>query len=370
MKITKITVYQADLPLVDGDYCWADGKSVSVYDSTVVAISTDSGVTGYGEVVPLGPNYLASYAAGVRAGLQELGPKLIGLDPTHLQALNATMDYELKGHPYVKSAVDMACWDILGKHSQLPVNTLLGGNFSPKGILLYRAIGQAAPEVMADMVTKYRSQGYTRFQLKLGGCPDTDILRILACRAVMAEGEVLIGDSNTGWSQHQALRVAAAVRGVDWYMEQPCPSYRECAVVRSHTDLPFVLDEVVDSVHSLLEVARDGTADVVNIKISKFGGLTRARQAVELCSSLGLAMTIEDTWGGDIVTAAILHLAHTAPPKLQFTATDFNSYNLASTGTITGGEKLEGGRMALPKGPGLGVEPHWETLGKPVFTIQ
>ena len=171
------------------------------------------------------------------------------------------------------------------------------------------------------MVTKYRSQvsyktrrsrtvfvqGYTRFQLKLGGCPDMDILRILACREVMAEGEVLVGDSNTGWSQHQALRVAAAVRGVDWYMEQPCPSYRECAVVRSHTDLPFVLDEVVDSVHSLLEVARDGTADVVNIKvpyllfssiarcsvqISKFGGLTRARQAVELCSSLGLAMTI------------------------------------------------------------------------------
>merc|ERR1712032_759054 len=127
----------------DGDYCWADGKSVSTYDSTVVAISTDVGITGYGEVVPLGPNYLPSYAPGVQTGLKELGPKLLGRDPTSLTTLNAFMDYELKGHPYVKSAIDMACWDILGKSAGLSVNTLLGGNFSPQGIKMYRAIGQS-----------------------------------------------------------------------------------------------------------------------------------------------------------------------------------------------------------------------------------
>jgi len=189
MKIVKIEVYQADLPLVDGDYCWADGKSVSCYDSTVVGVTTDSGVVGWGEVVPLGPNYLPSYAAGVRAGLRELGPKLLGRDPTALQALNAAMDYELKGHPYVKSAVDMACWDVLGKVAGMPVNTLLGGNFSPEGVMMYRAIGQASPDTMAAMVTKYRGQGYRRFQLKLGGDPDTDIARIRACREVMDAGE-------------------------------------------------------------------------------------------------------------------------------------------------------------------------------------
>ena len=69
----------------------------------------------YGEVVPLGPNYLPSYAAGVLCGLKELGPKLIGMDPRQLKVLNRFMDYELKGHPYVKSPIDMACWDILGK---------------------------------------------------------------------------------------------------------------------------------------------------------------------------------------------------------------------------------------------------------------
>ena len=69
----------------------------------------------YGEVVPLGPNYLPSYAAGVRSGIKELGPKLIGQDPTQVRVLNQFMDYHLKGHPYVKSPIDMACWDILGK---------------------------------------------------------------------------------------------------------------------------------------------------------------------------------------------------------------------------------------------------------------
>jgi L-alanine-DL-glutamate epimerase-like enolase superfamily enzyme len=66
--------------------------------------------------------------------------------------------------------------------------------------------------------------------------------------------------------------------------------------------------------------------DVVNLKISKFGGLTKVKQARDLCVSLGVAMTLEDSWGGDIVTAAIAHLAHSTPPGFQFTATDFNSY--------------------------------------------
>ena len=300
MKIATIAVYQTYLPLVDGSYAWADGKSVSEYDSTVVIITTDTGISGVGEAVPLGPNYLPSYAAGVRAGIRELGPRLLGEDPTQLTVLNHLMDYHLKGHPYVKTALDMACWDILGKVTGLPVNTLLGGNFNPEGIPLYRAISQGTPEAMAATVRKYKDQGYSRFQLKLGGDPDTDILRIKECRGQLEDRDILIGDSNTGWTSHQALRIALAIRDIDVYIEQPCPTYKECLIVRQHTDLPFVLDEVVNDLHSLLIAHQDGAADVVNIKISKFGGITKARQALELCSKLGLAATVEDTWGGDI----------------------------------------------------------------------
>ena len=115
MKISKISVFQVNLPLHEGSYNWAGGKSVKVFDSTVVRIETDEGIIGHGEVCPLGPVYLPAYAEGARAGIQVLAPALLGQDPTQLVKLNRHMDATLKGHPYVKSAIDMACWDILGR---------------------------------------------------------------------------------------------------------------------------------------------------------------------------------------------------------------------------------------------------------------
>src|SRR5947199_1029230 len=129
MRITRIAAWQVDLPLHEGSYKWSGGKSVEVFDSTVVAVETDAGLTGVGEVCPLGPAYLPAYAAGVRAGLAELAPHLLGEDPTQLARLNRRMDAALKGHPYVKSALDMACWDLLGQAAGLPVCTLLGGRY-------------------------------------------------------------------------------------------------------------------------------------------------------------------------------------------------------------------------------------------------
>src|SRR3954452_3121331 len=92
MRITRIRAYQVDLPLHEGSYKWSGGKSVTVFDSTVVAVETDAGVTGHGEVCPLGPFSLPAYAAGVRAGLAELGPHLLGANPLHLDQLNRQMD--------------------------------------------------------------------------------------------------------------------------------------------------------------------------------------------------------------------------------------------------------------------------------------
>ena len=109
MKIRRIQTFQVDLPLVEGSYRWSGGKSVDVFDSTVVRIETDEGITGHGEVCPLGPAYLPAYAEGARTGIAFLAPQLIGEDPCELLLLNQKMDECLKGHPYVKSAIDIAC---------------------------------------------------------------------------------------------------------------------------------------------------------------------------------------------------------------------------------------------------------------------
>ena len=365
-KITKVEAFQVDLPLREGIYKWSGGKSVAVFDSTVVAVHTDAGITGYGEVCPLGPAYLAAYAPGVRAGLAELAPSLIGLDPTALSAVNDRMDFGLRGHPYVKSAIDIACWDILGKLAGLPVVALLGGRYG-ESFPLYRAISQEDPAEMARKVSSYRSEGYTKFQLKVGGDPDSDIARIQEVARVLIDGNVLVADANTGWSQHQALRVVDAVRDIDVYVEQPCASYRECLTVRRNTHRPFILDEVIDSLAMVVEGINDQAMDVVNLKISKVGGLTKARQLRDLCVSLGIALTIEDSWGGDITTATIAHLAHSTPPNYLFSSTDFNSYVTVSI--ADGAPQRNGGFLAASTLPGLGIEPKWDVLGDPVLSV-
>jgi len=367
MKITRFRVYKVDLPLHEQTYKWSGGKSVSVFDSTIVAIDTDEGLTGWGECCPLGPVYLPSYAAGVRAGLQELAPQLIGENPLETSKLNRKMDVLLKGHPYVKSPIDMACWDLLGQHSGLPCCELLGGRYG-ESFHLYRAISQQDPEAMAANVAAYRAEGYQRFQLKVGGDPDTDIERIRAVRSILQPRDKLIADANTGWTQHEAIRVVRAVRDVDVYIEQPCATYEECLAVRRATDHPFVLDENVDGIEMLVRGKADLAMDVVNLKIAKFGGLTRLRLARDLCVSLGIAMTVEDTWGGDIVTAAIAHLAHSTPPEFLFTSTDFNSYVTVSI--ADGAPRKNNGRLAAPSTPGLGITPRMDVLGKPVMVVE
>ncbi len=367
MKIRRIFAHRVELPLVEGSYKWSGGKSVSVFDSTIVGVETDCGLIGYGEVCPLGPFYLPAYAEGVRAGLRELGPHLIGMDPCALMLLNHRMDAVLKGHLYVKSGIDVACWDILGKAAQLPVCTLLGGRFGER-VRLYRAISQQDPEEMAKNVQGYRGQGYSRFQLKVGGDPDTDIERIHAVRAMLKPTDRLIADANTGWTQHEAMRVVRAVQGVDVYIEQPCLTYEECLAVRRNSNHPFVLDENIDSLEMLLRGKTDLAMDVVNLKISKLGGLTKTKQARDLCVSMGIAMTLEDSWGSDITTAAIAHLAHSTPEEFRFTSTDFNSYVTVST--AEGAPQRQQGCMAASSDPGLGITPRREVLGKRVVEVE
>lgn len=382
VKITKILIYRVDLPLYEGSYKWSGGKSVSVFDATVVKVETNRGddVYGVGEQTPLGSFYLPAYPEGTRQGIQILAPHLIGKNPTRINELNDLMDKILKGHPYVKSALDMALWDIFGKMCGLPVCELLGGRYThpdhPHGYPLYRAISQQNAEEMATNVEKYVDQGYTKIQLKVGGDVGEDIRRIRAVRdsldfkanvnGLPASTYLLMCDANTGWLQHEALRVVNAVSDLqNTYIEQPCLTYRECSAVRQKCPLPFIIDESMDDISMLVRIISENAADCINLKISKVGGLTRARIIRDLAVSHGIPMNIEDTWGGDIVTAAISHLAHSTRPDCLLCSTDFNSYGPVNIAVTTARNK--DGRLAAPTTPGLGVEVLWEVLGAPLF---
>ena len=367
MKITQIDVFQVHYRLLDHKYSWSRGQSVEAFVSNIIRISTDEDITGFGEVCPLGSAYMEAYARGVPSGIAEVGPSLLGQDPLQLNKINSLMDHALSGHSYIKSPLDIACWDILGQATGVPVATMLGGR-CVEDYPLYRAISQRSAEGMDEDVARFREEGYRRFQMKVGGDPDDDIARIKSVLKIIQPGDVLVADANTGWIPRHAVRVVNAVAGDDLYIEQPCISLDECLIVRDHTNLPMVLDEVIKGVESLIKAWQQRAMDVVNIKISRVGGLTRAKQARDLCESFGIAMTLEDSWGGDITTATIAHLVGSTRPDFYFTSTDFNSYN--DLRLAEDAPRRDNGRLKVPTAPGLGIHVDEKALGEAVLTVK
>src|ERR1700733_5903322 len=139
MRVTGVSAFRLDQPFRDGPYICSGGRSALGFDSLVVRIDTDRGITGWGEMAPLGAFYDPAFAAGARSAFAELAPKLLGSDPAQLVALDRQMGCLLKGHPYAKAAIDRACWDALGKAADLPLAELLGGRFG-SSVNLYRSV--------------------------------------------------------------------------------------------------------------------------------------------------------------------------------------------------------------------------------------
>lgn len=366
MKISKIFVYQVDLPMKEGSYSWSN-QSFSAFDSTIVMVETECGLKGLGEACPLGPAYLPAYAEGVRCGIAQIAPGLIGENPIEIDKINHRMDKLLMGHPYVKSAIDMACWDLFGKAVDEPVYNLLGG-LQQDRVKLFKVISRQDADVMATKIREYQEQGFSQFQMKVGAGADADVERIMKVSAELKPGNVLAADANTGWRQHEAIRVVKAVKDVDIYIEQPCLSYEECLAVRRHTDHPMILDECMDSIHTLMRGFQDSAMDVVNLKINRIGGLTASRLFRDLCIKMGITMTIEDSWGGDIATAAIAHLAHSTPSEYHFQSSAFHEYT--NQEIASGGPVIKDGYMSVTDCPGLGVEANMDILGDAVFVFQ
>jgi L-alanine-DL-glutamate epimerase-like enolase superfamily enzyme len=221
---------------------------------------------------------------------------------------------------------------------------------------------------MARETAERREEGYRQFQLKVGGDPDEDVARINAVLGVTAPGDAVICDANTGWTMRGAARLARAIEGLDVYLEQPCKTYEECLFIRQRTTLPFVLDEVMVDVQALLRAYHDRAMEIINLKISRFGGLTRAKQVRDLCETLGISMTIEDAMGGDIVTASVAHLVGSTRPEYVFSTTCMNSW--VTDRFAAGAPEARNGRTWVPSGPGLGIEVDESWLGEPFFTAR
>lgn len=359
MRIVRVTCFRQWQPFADGPYVLSGGRSDDGFDSLLVRLVTDTGHEGWGEMAPLGTMYDPAFADGARAAAPLLAASLLGERPA---AVHRLLERSLKGHPYAKSAFDMAAWDLLGRAAGLPLHDLLGGA-DGEGTTLYRSIGKGAPEAMAQTARRYRERGYRRLQVKVGGDPQADIEGLRAVVAAVPDAE-LYCDANGGWQVGDARRFLAATAELDYVLEQPCATLRECLLVRAHAARPMVLDESISSVADAAAAAAGGI-DGITIKIARVGGVTPARVIRDTAVGLGMRVTVEDTGGADIDTAAMAHLSVSTPAHLRAHTVDFHHWVTVSNGT--GLPSTDGGLLRPPPGPGLGIEVDIAALDQPIL---
>ncbi|KAL4891534.1 enolase 2-phosphoglycerate dehydratase [Aspergillus ambiguus] len=364
LKIARIDVYQVDLPYAGGIYHLSGGRTYTTFDATVVRITTEDGIEGWGESTPFGSTYIASHALGVRAGIAEIAPKLIGLDPRRVDRINDAMDSALVGHEHAKAAIDVACWDIFGKSVGLPVCELLGGRTSIK-LPIISSIPVDSPEAMRQNVTRHRAVGYKGHSVKIAGEPVEDAARIAASLADKRPDEFFIVDANGGLSVEIALRMLRLLPdGLDFVLEAPCPTWRECISLRRRTNIPINMDELATEETSIVRLIADDGAEGIGLKISKAGGLTKGKRVRDIALAAGYSISVQETTGSDIAFAAIVHLGQTIPKRhLRCVLV---SRDMVSLKTADGTSDIHDGCVTAPTTPGLGVAPRLNVLGDPV----
>ena len=364
MKITGISVWQLDLPLHKTYWLSGGRLKFEVLDSTFVRIETDSGVHGWGEGCPWGVTYLPAFGKGIRAGLAELAPLLIGRDPRQTDAINRAMDVALPGHPYVKSAIDMACWDILGKVAGMPVAELLGAR-EPDPVPIASSVSTGSPEEMLAEVERFRERDYHVHSCKVGANVALDIERISLLAENQRTGEIIFYDVNRAWLPREAVSVMNAVGDVRSWFEQPCETLEQIAHVRRQTSCAIGVDEALHSYGDVVRIHAEGIAEVVNIKINRVGGLTKARRIRDFCLATGITMLIMDTGGSVLADTAVAHFAQAIPAASCLGV--WSCQEMVSVDPALGqGARNIKGCFVAPNAPGIGVEPELDVLGDPV----
>ncbi len=367
MKITGLTVWALELPMRNA-YALSGGRHFDRLDSTIVRLDTDEGLIGWGEGCPWGSTYLPAYARGIRAGIDELAPVVLGSDPRRPEVMHRTLDAALPGHPYVKSSIDMACWDIAAQAAGLPLCDLLGGRAEGR-VRLHSSISCGTPEQQMDLIDEARARGYHFHSAKLGAGVDRDVeaMRFLDVR--MEDGEEVTFDVNRGWLPAEAIAALNITSDLTRVVEQPCETLAQHLHVRRHVSQPLAVDESMHTLGDMLWIVETGAAEVVGVKLGRVGGLTVARRIRDVCVEAGIRMNIEDTGGTSLQATAAVHLAQATPEPIR-RATWLCVEHLTRD-PVEGGARNHGdGWTAAPDGPGLGAIPDEGALGDPWATYR
>jgi L-alanine-DL-glutamate epimerase-like enolase superfamily enzyme len=269
------------------------------------------------------------------------------------------MDGALIGHEYIKSTVDIACWDILGKVLGKPLCDLMGGRQTEKPVIigfLHRDFATYDAEIRREL-DLFRRAGCTRFQTKASKGVAYAFAYIDYVAPLLRPGESLWFDANRGWSVGQAVQVAdhARHRGIGLWLEQPCETYEMCRDVMRIGGVPVIMDECIQDLNQLARAAQEGIG-ALSIKIEWSGGLTKSKQLRDFCVAAGIPVDIQSINGTNIADSCVAHLAASTPPDILGYV--YSGQVVSETRIADDGARVTADWHLVPSGgPGLGVTP-------------
>lgn len=352
MHISKIEIYHIDLPLKEPFII-----SYHRYDTmpaVIVKLHTNDGIIGYGESVPDEHVTGESVHSVIAALKYNFAPVLLGEDPRNIQRIHKLMDQVLVLNGAAKAAIDIACYDILGKSSGLPVYSLLGGK-KEAPLMIPRVLSILEPEVLERQAKEAVEAGYTELKMKLSTDPKKDILRVKAVREAVGKDVVIRVDVNQGWKTVQTAKQTICqleIYDVSW-VEQPISQMGVSFFKRLKevTNVPLMADESMVTEQNLRTLIEDNAVDYVNIKLMKSGGIFPAYKLATQAELFGINCQIGSMVESSIASAAGFHVA-AAKENIVSTEISGPTKFIKEVGNLTYSLPF----VNLQDLPGLGIE--------------
>ncbi|MGY0287436.1 MAG: mandelate racemase/muconate lactonizing enzyme family protein [Candidatus Methanodesulfokora washburnensis] len=350
LLIERVEIYEAKL-LYRQPFTISLGTSTYSVD-VIAKVYDDEGNVGLGETSP-SRKILGESEHTIEAAMRDIAPILIGEDPERLELIEERMDKAILGNTAAKLALEMAVIDLIGKRRKIPLWRMLGG-YREK-IETDFTIGIKNPEEMAKDAVELVSRGFRILKLKVGTSPEEDLARVKAVRDAVGNSIRIRIDANQGWSVKTAVKVLNEMQRYDVELaEQPVKwnDIEGMAEVRMMSPIPIMADESVHTPEDALKVAMMEAADYINIKLTKAGGILKARRIAEISEAAGIPNMIGCMMEGGIsITAAV----HFACGMRNVVTSDLDSdISLKQDVVEDGSAKLENGYRIPPDEPGLG----------------
>jgi L-alanine-DL-glutamate epimerase-like enolase superfamily enzyme len=373
MKITRVAARPVSVHVPDPPYNsegagtkyvrsrLTPSRPTRIHDHVLVTVETDDGAVGVGEAqADIG--FFGETQEEVLTAVQDyLGPQLVGKDPLDREYLFTLIDY--RGNSCAKAGIDLALHDLIGKALGVPVGVLIGGPHKSR-VAVSIEIAGGPPRAMAEACMSFVAMGVRAFKPKIGSDPDRDAERLRVIRDAVGPEVSIRADANQGYNTKEAIRLCRLAEKFDIrleLLEQPVAAWdlQGMAAVRRAVDIPIEADESCYTVQDAMQIVRHEAADVLNIKLSKAGGLYAAKKIAAVAEASGLRCVLGTAFGLGLEIAAKLHLAASTMgvvDAVEFTELGLHPNFLKPPHDSALSLPLRDGCLPVPDGPGLGVE--------------